>query len=1260
VLSVVLTDAAGNISDPGTITTEDELAPDAPTNLTFNEQDLDLAGRGEPGATVTVTDNEGNALGTATVGGDGVFVVVLDREDFNGQPVNVVLTDEDGNASPITTAITPDLVPPVAPENVAANPEQTAVSGEGEAGAIVIITNDAGVEVGRGLIDETGAFTVPLTPPQTGEGSLTVVLQDAAGNTSPSVSVDLDDVQPPAPPFNLIVSDDGETLTGEGEPGTRVEVRNDDGDLVAQGEVDVAGSFSIELDPPQITGAELDVTLIDDAGNISQPGTVFAPDPDAPPAPTGVSVIDDGATLVGFGEPGTTVQVTNQAGIVVGRGPVDDEGDFVITLDPVQNDGGDLRVVLLGPGGISQPAFAPTPDLTAPEPAANLTLDAENEVLMGLGEPGASVRVTDGQGTVLGTGTVGTNGAFMITLDPAPANGGDLTVVLTDAEGNASDPTTLTAPDVGAPDAPEDLEVTADGTTLTGTGEPDATITVTNADGLLVGTATAGADGSFTVTLDPPQIDTRDLAVVQEDLAGNISLPAIVGAPDGIAPEPATALIFSDDGVTLTGRGEAGATVTVTNADGDVVGTGVVEQDGEFTVTFTPPQDTGGVLDVVLTDAAGNTSDPSSVSAPDDIGPGVPGNLDVNDAGTLLAGTGEAGSTVTVTNAAGIVVGVGTVGENGQFSVPLAPAQTDGGDLSVVLADVAGNPSAPGIVASPDLIDPLAPTELAVTAGGTVLNGEGEPGATVRVTTAAGVLLGTAVVDADGLFSVPLSPAQRDGSALTVVLEDAAGNVSDPGIVLSPDLVAPAPPADLAIDASGTEITGTGEPGATVTVTNNGTTVGTGTVGADGSFSIGLSPAQVDGDELEVVLEDDAGNISDPGTVVAPGLDFALTDVDDTASLNETVTFRPETTPSTDTATVESLVVLQVADLATVDLGGVANPVVDFTLSENTNTVTFDLRVGGLLGVGALSNFSVVVEEWINGTWVRTDDLENPMGDGILGLSLLGSTRQGTVTLEDLDAGTYRATLVPNPGVRLGVGTFRTISVRATDEIENVTVAVGDTADGNFIDAAATGVTDDLQVSSVRFDGQSYTLGGGEVTVAGEFGTLVIDADGNYTYTPDLDATGGGTDTFAVTVVDPDTGRTQTADLGVDVEVNDTSTLMAASDDVVTLAFADDGDAVIDGDGADPSPDNTADDPSDNADAPIDGEALLADDESQEIDLSALDGGTEDALATTDGSTGSDTVDGAVVTETVEVPPLDPFEPVNQDDDLSSQRLPVV
>ena len=152
------------------------------------------------------------------------------------------------------------------------------------------------------------------------------------------------------------------------------------------------------------------------------------------------------------------------------------------------------------------------------------------------------------------------------------------------------------------------------------------------------------------------------------------------------------------------------------------------------------------------------------------------------------------------------------------------------------------------------------PTDLVVSPSGTTLSGSGEVGSTVTVKDPSGATIGTATVGADGKFSVPLSPVQNDGQLLNVVASDVRGtSASAPASATAPDTTPAATPTGLVVAADGSAVTGSGEVGSTVTVKDpSGATIGTATVGADGKFSVPLSPVQNDGQSLSVSAADGA------------------------------------------------------------------------------------------------------------------------------------------------------------------------------------------------------------------------------------------------------------------------------------------------------------------------------------------------------------------------------------------------------------------
>jgi Ca2+-binding RTX toxin-like protein len=173
-------------------------------------------------------------------------------------------------------------------------------------------------------------------------------------------------------------------------------------------------------------------------------------------------------------------------------------------------------------------------------------------------------------------------------------------------------------------------------------------------------------------------------------------------------------------------------------------------------------------------------------------------------------------------------------------------------------------------------------------AAGFDITGTGEPGATI--TLAGPTLAGgnTATVQNDGTWSIPVTKADvtamgEGNTNLSLTQTDPAGNISPPTMQsITVDTEAPEAPAlnqvtgDNIINASeaedGFDITGTGEPGATITLAGPALAGGnTATVQNDGTWSIPVTKADVtamgEGNtNLSLTQTDPAGNISDPTT----------------------------------------------------------------------------------------------------------------------------------------------------------------------------------------------------------------------------------------------------------------------------------------------------------------------------------------------------------------------------------------------------------
>ncbi|WP_028859705.1 Ig-like domain-containing protein, partial [Psychrobacter phenylpyruvicus] len=453
-------------------------------------------------------------------------------------------------------------------------------------------------------------------------------------------------------------------------------------------------------------------------------------------------------------------------------------------LDP-SKDKEDLQAKLGEVDGIVVPEVT---DVTPPE-----TLDAEfNEAgtqVTGTTEPGATVEIKDANGSIIGTAVADEQGDYTADLTTPLTNGEAVTVTATDKAGNTTDPVDATAPDSTAPEAPV-VEINEDGTQVTVTGEEGASVTITLPNGgPIEGTI---ENGSFTAELAPALTNGEDVSVTLTDGSNNESVAGTATAPDLTAPESVTAE-FNEAGTQVTGTTEPGATVEIKDANGSIIGTAVADKEtGEYTADLTIPLTNGETVTVTATDKAGNSTDPVNATARDTTKPDAP-VVEISDTGEEVTVTGEKGTSVSIT-----VPGVdkpitGTIGEEGSFTATLDPALTNGEEVSVTLKDGSGNTSESGTTTAPDLTGPDSITAQ-ITDNGAAVTGQTEAGATVEVKDAAGKTIGTTKANADGNYTILLSPALTNSETITVTATDIAGNPGKSVDAVAPDLTAPSVP----------------------------------------------------------------------------------------------------------------------------------------------------------------------------------------------------------------------------------------------------------------------------------------------------------------------------------------------------------------------------------------------------------------------------------------------------------------------------------
>ncbi|WP_339242504.1 BapA/Bap/LapF family large adhesin [Acinetobacter baumannii] len=838
-----------------------------------------------------------------------------------------------------------------------------------------------------------------------------------------------------------------------------------------------------------------------------------------------------------------------------------------------------------------------TLDTTAPNAPV---IDPVNgtDPITGTAEPGSTVTVTYPDGSTK-TVVAGPDGTWTVP-NPGLNDGDEVTAVATDPAGNTSGPATAVV-DAVAPTVALDDVLTNDSTpALTGTvNDPTATVVV-NVDGVDYPAVNNG-DGTWTLadnTLPTLADGPHTITVTATDAAGNVGTDTGVVTVDTAAPNTA-GVTFTIDSVTadnVINASEAAGNVTITgvlkNIPADATNTAVTvvingvtynatvdKTAGTWTVSVPGSglvADADKTIDakVTFTDAAGNSStvNDTQIYTLDTAAPAAP-VIDPVNGTDPITGTAEPGSTVTVTYPNGDTATV-VAGPDGSWSVP-NPGLNDGDEVEAIATDPAGNPSLPG-TATVDAVGPNTDgvnfTVDSVTADNVINASEASGNVTVTgvlknvpadaANTVVTVVINgqtyTATVDSTAgtwTVSVPGSDLTADADKTIdakVTFTDAAGNSSSVNDTQTYTIDTTAPDAPVINPVNGTDpITGTAEPGSTVTVTYPDGSTTTVVAGPDGTWTV-PNPGLNDGDKVTAIATDPAGNPSLPGTAtvdaVGPNTDGVNFTVDSVtadnvinaseASGNVTVTGVLKNVPADAANTVVTVVINGQTYTATVDSTAgtwtVSVPGSDLTADADK---TIDAKVTFTDAAGNSSS--------VNDTHTYTVDTVAPNApvldpinatDPVSGQAEPGSTV--TVTYPDgttatVVAGPDGSWSVPNPG---NLVDGDTVTATATDPAGNTSlpgtgtvsaditapvVALDDVLTNDSTPALTGTVNDPTATVVVNVDGTDYPAvnnGDGTWTLADN--TLPALTDGPHTITVTAtDAAGNvGNDTAVVTI----------------------------------------------------------------------------------------------------------------------------------------------
>ncbi|WP_330444855.1 Ig-like domain-containing protein (plasmid) [Pantoea agglomerans] len=520
-------------------------------------------------------------------------------------------------------------------------------------------------------------------------------------------------------------------------PDSQVVIQLPDGTQITT-QTDSEGNWYVEAPTSQPNGT-VTVTVTDSAGNSGSLTEEFT-DTSSPEA--AVINSNDDEQISGKAEPGSTVVISDGSTGETITVVVDENGDWSIQPNPVNEGDTDVTIVVVDPAGnVSPPSNGSRPDITPPD-NINSGIVSDSVTLMDdvgaiTGEI-ASGSVTDDtrptlsgdatadidhvkiydNGELVGSAAVDADGKWSWTPEQDMADGTshDLTVAAVDAAGNEG------------PQADGDWSFTVDTSTaapeitnntedeLAGNAEPGAVIVITDPFSDSVTSTVADADGHWSIQPNPAGVDAKDVVVEATDEAGNSNSVVIDGPGDSTPPDNQTSglvidsITLTDDVGAITGEiasgsvtddarptlsGDATADIDHVNIydNGELVGSAAVDADGKW--SWTPEQDmadgTSHDLTVAAVDAAGNEGPQADGDWSFTVDTSTAAPEITNNTEDELAGNAEPGAVIVITDPVSDSVTSTVADADGHWSIQPNPAGVDAKDVVVEATDEAGN-----------------------------------------------------------------------------------------------------------------------------------------------------------------------------------------------------------------------------------------------------------------------------------------------------------------------------------------------------------------------------------------------------------------------------------------------------------------------------------------------------------------------------------------------------------------------------------------
>ncbi|WP_010289730.1 adhesive domain-containing protein [Kurthia massiliensis] len=379
-------------------------------------------------------------------------------------------------------------------------------------------------------------------------------------------------------------------------------------------------------------------------------------------------------------------------GIAVGSGIVKD-GMFTIDVLGTVGEKAPLQLIAENEFTESEPVDAETPadPLFAPDTPTDLLATGSSKdgyEITGKAEPNSKITVYDKDDVKLGDGQADENGRFSVNIPGTVGAEQPLKVTASNEAGESIPGITATPKDIveqAAPNAPTDVDTTGsskDGYEVTGKAEPDTDIYVYDPNGNEVGKGKSDENGDFTIEVPGTVGPETTLDVIAKNEAGDSEAVQTQTPKDKTLNGPTDTAVDGNpsDGYEVVGKTEPNTDVTIYDTDGNEVGSGKSDENGDFTIevpgTVGPDTD----LTIVVENENGKAEDTVTT-------PFVKGEVTINPVAEyhpFITGSAPKGTGKVVLKINGKSLLTAAVDENGEYSFNKSYAYDENGNRKLI------------------------------------------------------------------------------------------------------------------------------------------------------------------------------------------------------------------------------------------------------------------------------------------------------------------------------------------------------------------------------------------------------------------------------------------------------------------------------------------------------------------------------------------------------------------------------------------------